>query len=298
MKIDVPIKAAIRCDDGEAGTSTAVLLDPTSRVLTHVVLRERDWPHTERLIPAHLIAWTTEDEIHLLCSLAVARKQDPFVETEFVEATWIDPDYYGGTIAPPDGGAWLWPFAFPHEKVPIRHERVPKDELAMRRGAPVDARDGHVGKVEAFLVDAEDDRITHLIVRSGHLVRREVAVPIADVADISDDRIVLGLSRHAVEELPHVPYHEIPLLPGIHDVGNELFPVSPADVGIGHGDPDASHAEGAHLLAQDAEPRLKARGFTADEIVEWARRYVSVEGNGGVDEFIEWIDRHENAGTK
>lgn len=218
MKIDVPIKATIRCDDGEAGPSTAVVLDPTSRALTHVVLRERDWPHTERLIPAHLIAWTTEDEIHLRCLLAVARKQDPFVETEFVEATWVDPDYYGGIMAPPYGGAWLRSFASPHEKVPIRHERVPKYELAMRRGAAVEARDGHIGKVEAFLVDAESDRITHVVVLSGHLIRREVAVPIADVADISDDRILLGLSRHAVEELPHVPYHQISLLPDIDDV--------------------------------------------------------------------------------
>lgn len=298
MKTDVPIKAAIWCEDGEVGTSTAVIVDPTTRKLTHVVLRERHWPNIERLIPAGLIAWSTEEEIHLRCRVAVAKEQDPFIQTEFVEGMWIQPYAWGGGIPAPYGTAWEWPFTLPNEKIPVRRETVPKSEVAMRRGAEVDARDGHVGKVEAFLVNAEDDHITHLIVRSGHLVHREFAVQIADVADISSDRIVLNLSHEAVHELPDVPYHEMWLLPGIDDRDDTLEPISPAEAGLADNRPDASHIEGAHLLADEAEPRLQHRGFTSDEIIEWARQYVSEEGNGGVDEFIDWIGRHESAEAK
>lgn len=290
--MDVPIKATVMCDDGVAGTSEAVILDPLKRVVTHVVLRERTWAHDERLVPVGLIAWTTEDEIHLRCPLAVARKQEPFLETQFIEVPDDQIDY---PLALSYGAAYLWPYAYPHEKAPVTHERVPLDELAIRRGTEVEAADGRVGKVEAFLVDADDDHITHVVVRSGHMVQREFAVPVSDVAAIRDDRIVLGLSRRDVEELPHVPHHEISLLPGIEEADRDLVAVSPKDVGLDQGSSDASHVEVAHLLANEAEQRLESRGFSRDQILEWARQYESAGGNGGVAEFVRWIDGREHA---
>jgi uncharacterized protein YrrD len=215
MKMDVPIKARVLCDDGEAGSSEGLILDPRTKTITHFVLRERAWPHTERLVPVNLIARTTEDDIHLGCPVAAARKQEPFIETQFLEVPHEQIDY---PLALSSGSAYLWPFAYPHEKQPVTHERIPADELAMRRGTEVDATDGRVGTVEAFLVDEDDDHITHVVVRSGHVMRREFAVPVSDVGAIRDDRIALGLSRRDVEELPHVPYHQISLLPGIDHV--------------------------------------------------------------------------------
>ncbi|HEV2951255.1 MAG TPA: hypothetical protein VGZ51_04035, partial [Actinomycetota bacterium] len=91
MKTDIPIKAEVRCDDGVAGTSEAVIMDPLKQEVTHLVLREHRYPHTERLVPVDLVGWTTEDEVHLRCSIADVRKQDTFLESAFVEAPQGEP---------------------------------------------------------------------------------------------------------------------------------------------------------------------------------------------------------------
>jgi uncharacterized protein YrrD len=291
MKTDVPIKAEVRCDDGPAGTSDAVILDPIKREVTHVVLRERGWPNNKRLVPVELIAWTTEDEIHLRCPMAATRTLRSFVETQFVEAPDVGGSY---PILPDDGLPYLWPFAYPNQKVLLTHERIPKDELAIRRDAEVDATDGRVGRVEAFLVDADDDHITHVVVRSGHLAHHEFAVPVSDVAEISEERIMLRLDRYGVEDLPHVPYHHIALLPGIDEGDGDLVPESPREAGVVVAEPDPSHLEAAHLLAQEAEQRLESRGFTRDQILDWTRQYLRAGRNGGVDELVAWIDDQEH----
>jgi hypothetical protein len=291
MKTDVPIKADVRCDDGVAGTSEAVILDPLKREITHLVLRERRFPHTERLVPVDLIAWTTEDEVHLSCSTAEVKKLGSFVEAQFVEAPDGDLSY---PIAVGAAAPYLWPYAYPREKVLVTHERIPKDELAVRRNFEVDATDGRVGRVEAFLIDRDDDHITHVVVRSGHLARREFAVPVSDVDDISADRVALRLDRLGVERLPRVPYHQISLLPGIDEMDADLIPESPRRVGIDSREPDGSHLEAAHLLAQEADRRLESRGFTRDQILDWAKGYVIADRTGGLDGFVTWIDEQEH----
>jgi hypothetical protein len=163
-------------------------------------------------VPVDLIAWTTEDEVRLRCSIADEEKLENFVESQFVEAPPGDLSY---PIAVGAAAPYLLPYAYPHEKVLVTHERIPRDELAIRRDFQVHATDGRVGRVEAFLVDRDDDHITHVVVRSGHVARHEFAVPVSDVAEISQDRITLRLDRGGVERLPRVPYHRISLLPGI-----------------------------------------------------------------------------------
>jgi hypothetical protein len=295
MRTEVPIKAEVRCDDGVAGTSEAVILDPLKREITHLVLRERHYPHTERLVPVGLIEATTEDEIDLRCSIGVASTLDRFVEDQFVEAPdreLSSPIAMGAaaSYAPP----YLWPFAYPLEKVLVTHERIPKDELAVRRTFEVDATDGRVGRVEAFLVDRNDDHITHVVVRTGHLARREFAVPVSEVAEISNDRVELRLDSRGVEDLPRVPYHQISLLPGIDETDGDLVPESPRAAGVDESEPDGSHLEGAHLLAQEADQRLRWRGFTRDQILDWAKRFEIAAPAGGVDEFVTWIDTQEH----
>lgn len=291
MKTDIPIKAEVRCDDGVAGTSEAVILDPLKREVTHLVLRERGFPHTERLVPVDLIAWTTEDEIHLRCSTAEAKKFDSFVEAQFVETPEGDVSY---PIAIGAAAPYLWPFAYPRERLLVTHERIPKEELAVRRNFEVDATDGRVGRVEAFLVDRDDDHITHVVVGSGHLARSEFAVPVSDVAEISQDRVALRLDRRGVEHLPHVPYHQISLLPGIDETDRDLVLESPRRAGIDETEPDGSHLEAAHLLAQEADRRLESRGFTRDQIFEWAKGYLVADPTGGLDGFVTWIDEQEH----
>lgn len=75
-----------------------------------------------------------------------------------------------------------------------------------------------------------------------------------------------------------------------------LEPEEPREAGVSEADPDASHAEAARLLADQAEDRLRAQGFTDEEIRRWADAYCREEGSGDVDDLVAWIARQEHRG--
>lgn len=92
--------------------------------------------------------------------------------------------------------------------IPIDHEHVPAGELALHRGARVEARDGHVGSVDEFVVDPRHGDITHLALWEGYLWgKKDVMIPMSEIDRIDDDDVYLKLDRHAVTGLPAISVH-------------------------------------------------------------------------------------------
>ena len=75
---------------------------------------------------------------------------------------------------------------------------------------------------------------------------------------------------------------------------SELTPEEPHEAGVPEKLADQSHEEGARILADEARDRLAERGFTDEQIREWAETYIAQEGSGSVDGLIEWIARREH----
>ena len=75
---------------------------------------------------------------------------------------------------------------------------------------------------------------------------------------------------------------------------SDLTPEEPHEAGVPEKVADASHEEGARILADEARERLSDRGFTDQQIREWAETYIADEGSGSVDGLIEWIARQEH----
>jgi uncharacterized protein YrrD len=70
------------------------------------------------------------------------------------------------------------------------------------RHESVHAVDGEIGRVEGFVVDPADNRVTHVLLQEGHLWgRKEVAIPVSAVASV-DSGIRLNISKKQVEGLP------------------------------------------------------------------------------------------------
>jgi hypothetical protein len=105
----------------------------------------------------------------------------------------------------------VWPYHIPelNTTIPITHQRIPHGELAVQRGARVEATDGHVGRVDEFLVDPVDTHITHLVLREGHLWgQKDVTIPVSHIDRIEEDTVYLKLDKHSVEALPAIPIRE------------------------------------------------------------------------------------------
>jgi sporulation protein YlmC with PRC-barrel domain len=198
--MDIPVKAEVLCADGPCGSSTYVIINPTTLKVTHLVVKEKGFPSIERLVPLDQVAETQPHEIRLRCSRHELAAMAPFIETEFLPGA--------GTYIPYGADEYmLWPYVVPEGMVvPLEHQRIPPNELAVHRGAKVKASDGHVGVVDEFLVDPMNGHITHLVLREGHLWgKKDVTIPVSQIDRIEENTVHLKLDKHNIEALPAIP---------------------------------------------------------------------------------------------
>jgi sporulation protein YlmC with PRC-barrel domain len=210
MDINIPVEAGVECVDGACGVSTHVIINPVTKKVTHLVVKQRGFPGIERMVPIEWVTQTTSNLIKLECTKDKFNHQDTFIDREYVKLDPSDvPAYRPASFT---GEAYLyWPYSVPESEwyMTVDHENVSPDELAVRRGAHVEAADGHVGRVDEFLVDPRDEHITHLIMREGHLWgQKDVSIPVSAIDRIEEDTVHLKLSKSEIEALPTIPIRQ------------------------------------------------------------------------------------------
>jgi sporulation protein YlmC with PRC-barrel domain len=211
----------VECTDGPFGEIADVVIDPTTKRVTHLVVEPRREQWLARLVPIELAdpggdatgavsLRATADEVRRLPSVrdvAYLRLEGFPVE---------DPDWQVGIqefLALPYYTTFdLEPVSLDYA---LTYDRIPKSEVEIRRASTVTSADGHdIGHVDGFLVDS-DDCISHLVLEHGHLWgRREVTVPIAAVSRVETDAVTLSLSADEVGMLREVPVQRWPQAKG------------------------------------------------------------------------------------
>ena len=198
--MDIPMNAEVFCSGGLCGHTTCIIVNPITQKITHVVVKEKQSPHTEHLVPENFILETTPESIHLRCDDAELSALDEFVGIRFVQADI--PRYY-----PLGGSTAFWPYAIADKMTLVsKEEHIPPGELAIHRGARVEASDGPIGQVDEFLVDPSDGKITHLILREGHLWgQKDVTIPVSQIDHFGADTAYLKLNKDSIGKLPAIP---------------------------------------------------------------------------------------------
>lgn len=200
--MDIPLHAAVHCADGLCGESTYVIVDPRTKKVTDFVLREAEFPNTERIVPLDLIVESEPEKILIRCEGKDLGDLKPFTVDQFLPG---DADY---GIYPP-AGVMVWPATAPENPQPLEMQQIDPNSMAINKGATVKALDGDVGKVDEFLVDPVNNKITHLVMREGLLWdKREVVIPVEEIEKIEDDTVFLTLDKYAVEHLPDRKLHD------------------------------------------------------------------------------------------
>ena len=203
--MDIALDVEVRCSDGACGRSTAIIVDPSTEHVTHLVVREEG---SQYLVPIEAIAESASDHIQLRWSREELAAATPFEKAVFAGedlGIYTAPALAGASIAWPygaDGEYMLEAAAAAY--VPV--EQIPEGKRAIHSGAYVEATDGGVGQVEEFLIDPATGRITHLVLRRGHLWgKRAVTIPLDQIDRVEDDVVYLKLNKEAVGGLPAVP---------------------------------------------------------------------------------------------
>ena len=183
--------ATASCADGPGGKVSRVIIDPATETVTHLVVEPKHRMSLARLVPLDLVD-TTAGDIRLRCTVEEFGQLEAAQETELIE----DPTGGLGPGALTTGMGVTPP-------VPIMIEDVvPLGEAGVNRGEPVHALDGEIGRVQGFLVDPDDHRVTHVLLEEGHLWgRKKVSIPVSAVTGV-ENGIRLSLTKKQVEDLP------------------------------------------------------------------------------------------------
>jgi len=201
--MEIPIDVEVHCSDGLYGQATCLLVDPTRKEVTHLIVKETEPPHTERMVPIEVVSETTPDLILLHCTKGELDLMDPFIQTEYIREEMPDLEFspagYVGVRAP-----LIWRDLVPDwtQVIAVQHKQIPVGERAIRRGTRVEATDGHAGYVDELLVDPENERMTHLVVRQERLWgQQDVVIPVTEINRIKGDTVYLKLSKDEVGAL-------------------------------------------------------------------------------------------------
>jgi sporulation protein YlmC with PRC-barrel domain len=207
MRLD--LGSPVQCSDATFGELADVVIDPTTRRVTHLVVQPQHRPDDARLVPVERArpGDAGETTISLDATVAEIDKLATVHELAYLrlgEFPVEDPDwdvgvehvlglpYYQGIDTP----------AIEYDPhYTLGYDRIPKGEVEIRRSSAVTSSDGHsLGHVDGFTIDG--DHITHVVLEHGHLWgKREVAIPIGAVDRVETDEVVLTLSKDEVGAL-------------------------------------------------------------------------------------------------
>jgi hypothetical protein len=194
--------------DGYRGEVLAVVVDPAARTVTHLVVEPRGREGLARLVPLDLAdladtAGAGPDPVRLRCTETEFMNLEPAEETlaEFVPGypdpvQLLPPGWRGAGGGTADGGTIL--------RIPEKEtiDVVPPGEVEERRGDHVHATDGDIGGLRGLRIDPGSCRVTHVLVREGHVWgHHDVDIPAEMVAGFGDG-IRLSVTRQQVRDLP------------------------------------------------------------------------------------------------
>ncbi len=193
--LDLALDAPVKATDGLLGHVAHVIVDPATGTATHLVVREAALPNALRLVPKKYLAKPGPDGVRLTIPRERAAKLREYIQTDY-----YTPSFFLGLAKAEQANLPLAPSGWT-----VEHPATPEGYVALAGHEPVLATDGAVGRVDGVLADRHTGRVTHLLLRQGHLwSAREIQVPAGMVAAYADGQVRLAVDKATVGALPDV----------------------------------------------------------------------------------------------
>ena len=201
----IPIGSKVICANGGAGKSTAVVVDPVSRNITHIAVAESSiLGGEERMVPIDQVVKSTRDAVYLQCNTEDIQKMEPFTRTHFLETPYGDEGY---AFSAPYMSMTYDTMASPGPAyITVQDRLVPAGEVAIHRSMLVEARDGFIGQVGELLIDPKSGQVSHFLLMKGHgWGKKEIAIQVSLIDRIEEDTIHLKIEKSKIDDLPSLP---------------------------------------------------------------------------------------------
>jgi len=205
-------------DGKNVGRIDRIVLDPQTKDVTHLVVRNGFLLTEDKVVPVDLIGAATEKGVTLRAEVSDLEALPLFEETHYVWATGNPSPKPPGETGGNDGYP-LYPHPVldgvprivmtdppPPPYVAETEQNIPAGTVALKEGAEVITADGkHVGTLEQVLTDPGLDQATDLVIAQGLLVKERRRVPIQWVSEVREGEIHLAVGSRTVDELGFIP---------------------------------------------------------------------------------------------
>ncbi|MFV0388146.1 MAG: PRC-barrel domain-containing protein [Pyrinomonadaceae bacterium] len=196
--MDIKINSEVLCEGEKAGQVTCVIVDTAQERITHLVVQEKEFPFTEKIVNLTKVKAADKERVELNCTAKDLHEMEDFVKTAFSP---IQTDVLGYTRDD---------VVLPYSNViEVGWEQTPVGETPIRQGAKVFATDGEVGEIDDFLTAADTSgKVSHIVLKEGHFWDlKNITIPVDAVTKVDDNGIYLNLDKDAIGELPSVKAH-------------------------------------------------------------------------------------------
>ncbi|MFO7821017.1 MAG: DUF2171 domain-containing protein [Lentisphaeria bacterium] len=212
--MDLPYRGKIFSSDGEEiGILHELVIDPRSRVITHIIVQEGLLFTSDRLLATEYID-RVEDKKIILNATAEKIRQAEIPEYRQQEYLPLEDQDVKERLQTP-GRIWLRPadastLSFPYQSVvppgigpivPETEPAIPLDEITLEHGSVVRTSDGkEIGSVEQCRTD-EQEKITHILIKEGVFFSVARLIPVDWIRKIDDNQVILSVSADTVQKL-------------------------------------------------------------------------------------------------
>ena len=198
--MNISLNAKVNCSDGPFGYLDHIILKSINEEITHLVICDRNDRDLKYLVPIEFVSKSNHKLIQLDCTEDELRSMPKFTKEEYIPRSVFTFQIKPYLVTPHA--------VLPGPFIPIEVEQIPAGELAVKKGAVVEAIDGPVGFIDEFLVDTSNNSPSHITLRQGHLWgQKDVTLPIEVLDRIEEDTVYLKISKKDIEALPTVPIH-------------------------------------------------------------------------------------------
>jgi uncharacterized protein YrrD len=208
--MDFRIGRPVMAEDGRAGTLDRLIFDPVTDQVRGLVVREAGLLPNDVVVPLDRVLSADEKGVRVRGTVEEIAGLEGFSHAQFTEPpeAWLPPpDLAVGSsaflfpVSPYAVGAFAptMPMAVPADEV---EEEKPPGSVDLSADTVVNCTDGLAGTVDRVLTEGGTDRVTHLIVRRGALIVREIMVPAELIASTAEETVQLSISQEELDRLP------------------------------------------------------------------------------------------------
>jgi hypothetical protein len=209
VMLDIALEGTVRCRDGTGGKVSKLVVDPGAKHVMHLII-ERGSHLSAVVVPAECMERAENGSLVLAMSIDDLAGLPHFTEIDYAvpAPTWLERHGYvphataivqyamsttGERLAPAVAGLLLRGRT---------HGGISPLAVTVGCQTRVFYSDGYLGQLDHVLIEPRRGTVCALVVRTSHVLDRDIVVPVERIESVTEDDITLDADEALLRQLP------------------------------------------------------------------------------------------------